>query len=120
MADSSTTKRQLQIKIGVVKRCVHSFPTRPEPDLTLARRSLFPSSHLLLNTDLQSSDFPSFNMVSRRRLAKEESSYLTEAQQQEARIQKFIDDGRDEYDLKQQVRPSPSLSLLSLPTPEPD
>ncbi|EST06143.1 Tubulin binding cofactor A [Kalmanozyma brasiliensis GHG001] len=55
MADSATTKRQLQIKTGVVKR-----------------------------------------------LAKEESSYLTEAQQQEARIQKFVDDGRDEYDVKQQ------------------
>ncbi|SNX82658.1 related to Tubulin-specific chaperone A [Melanopsichium pennsylvanicum] len=53
--DVSTTKRQLTIKTGVVKR-----------------------------------------------LAKEESSYVTEAQDQEERIAKFIDDGRDEYDLKQQ------------------
>ncbi|CDR87908.1 related to Tubulin-specific chaperone A [Sporisorium scitamineum] len=32
----------------------------------------------------------------------EESSYLTEAKQQEERIQKFIDEERDEYDVKQQ------------------
>ncbi|CBQ70683.1 related to related to Tubulin-specific chaperone A [Sporisorium reilianum SRZ2] len=32
----------------------------------------------------------------------EESSYLTEAKEQEARIQKFVDDGRDVYDVKQQ------------------
>ncbi|SPO22415.1 related to Tubulin-specific chaperone A [Ustilago trichophora] len=31
-----------------------------------------------------------------------ESSYLKEAQEQQVRIQKFIDDGRDEYDVKQQ------------------
>lgn len=37
-----------------------------------------------------------------RRLAKEESSYLVEARQQEERIQKFLDEGRDDYALKQQ------------------
>ncbi|TKY89203.1 hypothetical protein EX895_001734 [Sporisorium graminicola] len=37
-----------------------------------------------------------------KRLAKEESSYLVEAKQQEERIQKFVDEGRDEYDVKQQ------------------
>ncbi|KAJ9477448.1 Tubulin-specific chaperone A [Pseudozyma hubeiensis] len=37
-----------------------------------------------------------------KRLAKEESSYLDEAKQQETRIQSFIDSGRDEYDVKQQ------------------
>ncbi|SPO21609.1 related to Tubulin-specific chaperone A [Ustilago trichophora] len=31
-----------------------------------------------------------------------ENSYLKEAQEQQVRIQKFIDDGRDEYDVKQQ------------------
>ncbi|GAK65011.1 tubulin-specific chaperone A-like [Moesziomyces antarcticus] len=37
-----------------------------------------------------------------KRLAKEESSYMHEAREQEVRIQQFIDAGRDEYDLKQQ------------------
>ncbi|CCF54476.1 hypothetical protein NDA11_002970 [Ustilago hordei] len=32
----------------------------------------------------------------------EESSYLTEAKEQQARITSFIDAGRDEYDIKQQ------------------
>ncbi|ETS62546.1 hypothetical protein PaG_03179 [Moesziomyces aphidis] len=37
-----------------------------------------------------------------KRLAKEESSYMHEAREQQVRIQQFIDAGRDEYDLKQQ------------------
>lgn len=45
------------------------------------------------------------------RLAKEESSYLVEAKQQETRIAQFIDAGRDEYDVKQQVRWFTPLSI---------
>lgn len=58
---------------------------------------------------LTSSD--AFGIDSWASLAKEESSYLVEAKQQEERIQKFVDEGRDEYDVKQQV------SWLLLPFP---
>ena len=48
-----------------------------------------------------------------KRLAKEESSYLAEARDQQIRIQKFIDQGKDEYDVKQQV--SFVFPLLAVP-----
>lgn len=48
-----------------------------------------------------------------KRLAKEESSYLAEARDQQIRIQKFIDQGKDEYDVKQQV----NLAFPLLPVP---
>lgn len=91
LTDVASIKRQLQIKTGVVKRYVTLLPP-PSPPLP-AFFQLCVSLTSSLTTAL----------VALGRLAKEESSYLTEAKQQEERIQKFIDEERDEYDVKQQV-----------------
>ena len=42
-----------------------------------------------------------------KRLGKEREYNLKEIAQQEKRIQKFKDEGRDEYDIKKQVCPQP-------------
>lgn len=94
LADTAAIQRQLQIKTGVVKRCVL---TSPAPTFGKYLTDIFVLC-----------------CVWGVRLAKEESSYLTEAKEQEARIQKFVDDGRDVYDVKQQVRPFPSPSAATI------
>lgn len=107
-AELASIKRQLTIKTGVVKRyALHCTRFEPLPSPSSSRELCSVSTVILIST---------FTVLdgcgtAMSRLAKEESSYLVEAKQQETRIAQFIDAGRDEYDVKQQVRWFTPLSI---------
>lgn len=79
MSDKTTVLRQLKIKSGVAKRYVHHRVSRRAPPLTFIAR-LFARS-----------------------LYKEQKSYVVEAEQQKIKLDKFVADGAENWDIKNAV-----------------